>query len=76
MKSFVGVTDNGWFAFLSQQAGIDEGNFSLKHLCAKIGRTNGKRRFDTFIDYLKSASKENIRQRFDPFIKTTTPGGK
>ena len=27
MKGFVGVTDNGWFAFLSQQPGIDEDNF-------------------------------------------------
>jgi hypothetical protein len=27
MKAFVGVTDNGWFAFLSQQQGIDEVNF-------------------------------------------------
>jgi len=24
MKGFVGVTDNDWFAFLSQQPGIDE----------------------------------------------------
>jgi hypothetical protein len=27
MKGFVGVTDNGWFVFLSQQPGIDEVNF-------------------------------------------------
>jgi len=27
MKCFVGVTDNDWFAFLSQQPGIDEVNF-------------------------------------------------
>ncbi len=27
MKGFVGVTDNDWFAFLSQQTGIDEVNF-------------------------------------------------
>jgi len=27
MKGFVGVTDNEWFAFLSQQPGIDEVNF-------------------------------------------------
>jgi hypothetical protein len=27
MKAFVGVTDNGWFAFLSQQAEINEVNF-------------------------------------------------
>ena len=27
MKEFVGVTDNDWFAFLSQQPGIDEVNF-------------------------------------------------
>ena len=27
MKAFVGVTDNDWFAFLSQQPGIDEVNF-------------------------------------------------
>jgi putative restriction endonuclease len=27
MKGFVGVTDNDWFAFLSQQPGIDEVNF-------------------------------------------------
>ena len=27
MKGFVGVTDNEWFTFLSQQAGIDEVNF-------------------------------------------------
>jgi len=27
MKAFVGVTDNDWFAFLSQQLGIDEVNF-------------------------------------------------
>jgi len=27
MKSFVGVTDNDWFVFLSQQPGIDEVNF-------------------------------------------------
>ncbi|MFB0520159.1 MAG: hypothetical protein ACETWD_01880 [Desulfatiglandales bacterium] len=26
MKGFVGVTDNDWFAFLSQQPGIDEVN--------------------------------------------------
>jgi len=27
MKGFVGVTDNNWFAFLSQRPGIDEVNF-------------------------------------------------
>ena len=27
MKAFVGVTDYDWFAFLSQQPGIDEVNF-------------------------------------------------
>ena len=27
MKGFVGVTDNDWFSFLSQQQGIDEVNF-------------------------------------------------
>ena len=27
MKGFVGVTDNDWFAFLSQQPEIDEVNF-------------------------------------------------
>jgi putative restriction endonuclease len=27
MKGFIGVTDNYWFAFLSQQPGIDEVNF-------------------------------------------------
>jgi len=30
MKVFVGVTDNDWFAFLSQQPVIDEGNFLLQ----------------------------------------------
>jgi hypothetical protein len=27
MKGFVGVRDNNWFAFLSEQPGIDEVNF-------------------------------------------------
>jgi hypothetical protein len=27
MKGFIGVTDNDWFTFLSQQTGIDEVNF-------------------------------------------------
>jgi len=27
MKGFFGVTDNVWFAFLSHQPVIDEGNF-------------------------------------------------
>jgi hypothetical protein len=27
MKGFVGVTDNDWFAFLSQHQGTDEVNF-------------------------------------------------
>jgi len=27
MKGFIGVTDNDWFAFLSQQPGIDGVNF-------------------------------------------------
>jgi hypothetical protein len=27
LKAFVGVTDNDWFVFLSQQLGIDEVNF-------------------------------------------------
>jgi len=27
MKDFVGVTDNDWFAFFSQQPGTDETNF-------------------------------------------------
>jgi len=27
MKGYVGVTGNDWFAFLSQQPGIDEVNF-------------------------------------------------
>jgi len=31
MKGFVGVTDNDWFAFLSQQPGIDEANFWQTH---------------------------------------------
>jgi len=30
MKGFVGVTDNDWFAFLSQQQGIDEVSFLPK----------------------------------------------
>jgi len=29
MKGFVGATGNEWFAFLSQQTGIDEANFLL-----------------------------------------------
>jgi putative restriction endonuclease len=31
MKGFVGVTDNDWFAFLSQQPEIDEANFWQPH---------------------------------------------
>jgi hypothetical protein len=27
MKGYIGVTDNEWFTFLSQQPGIDEVNF-------------------------------------------------
>jgi len=27
MKAFIGVTDNDWFAFLSQQPWVDEVNF-------------------------------------------------
>jgi len=27
MKGFAGITDNDWFAFLSQRPGIDEVNF-------------------------------------------------
>jgi len=27
IEGFIGVTDNEWFAFLSQQPGIDEVNF-------------------------------------------------
>jgi len=27
MKGFVGITDNDWYAFLSQEPGIDEVNF-------------------------------------------------
>jgi hypothetical protein len=30
MNGSTGVTDNEWFAFLSQQQGIDEVNFWLK----------------------------------------------
>ena len=30
MKGFVGVTDNDWFYFLSQQLGIDEVNYLPK----------------------------------------------
>jgi hypothetical protein len=30
MKCLAGVTDNDWFAFLSQQPGIDEMNFLPK----------------------------------------------
>ena len=29
MKGYIGVTDNDWFDFLSQQPGIDEVNFWL-----------------------------------------------
>jgi hypothetical protein len=32
MKGFVGVTDRGWFVFLSQQPGIDEMYFWQPHL--------------------------------------------
>ena len=32
MKSFFGITDNDWFAFLSQQPGIDEVNFWQERL--------------------------------------------
>jgi hypothetical protein len=31
MSGFVGVTDNDWFAFLSQQPEIGEVNFLPKH---------------------------------------------
>jgi len=34
MSGFVGVTDNNWFAFLSQQPGIDE----VHSLAAKAKR--------------------------------------
>jgi hypothetical protein len=37
MKGFVGVTDNDWFAFLSQQPGIDEVNFLPKTVRHKNG---------------------------------------
>jgi len=30
MKDFFGVRDNDWFAFLSQQPGIDEVNLAAK----------------------------------------------
>jgi len=32
MKSFVGVTDNDWVAFLSQQPGMDEVNLLVYYL--------------------------------------------
>jgi hypothetical protein len=35
MKGFVGVTDNEWFAFLSHQPGIDEGNFWQQKLALR-----------------------------------------
>jgi hypothetical protein len=31
MKGFVGLTDNVWFAFLSQHPGFDEVNFWQPH---------------------------------------------
>jgi len=37
MKGFVGVTDNDWFAFLSQQSGIDELNLRQP---SKLKRSN------------------------------------
>jgi hypothetical protein len=40
MKGFIGVTDNGWFDFLSQQPGIDEVKFlskTARHPCQKDG---------------------------------------
>jgi len=37
MNAFVGVTDNDWFAFLSQQLEIDEVNFL--QLRPREGRT-------------------------------------
>jgi hypothetical protein len=32
MKGWIGVTDNDWFDFLSQQPGIDEVNFCFAML--------------------------------------------
>jgi len=37
MKGFVGVTDNEWFAFFSQQPGLDEVNFLPKTALSKNG---------------------------------------
>jgi hypothetical protein len=37
MKGFVGVMDNDWFAFLSQQLGVDEVNFLAKIALSKNG---------------------------------------
>jgi hypothetical protein len=35
MKDSIGVTDNDWFAFLSQQEGIDEVNFWQQRLAMR-----------------------------------------
>ena len=37
MNGFAGVTDYDWFAFLSQQSGIDEENFLPKTARPKNG---------------------------------------
>jgi len=38
MKGFVAVTDNDWFAFLSQQPVIDELNFWQPGGCSQLRR--------------------------------------
>jgi len=40
MKGFVGVTDNDWFAFLSQQPEIDEVNFWQPSGRIRAGKIN------------------------------------
>ncbi|HUT72137.1 MAG TPA: hypothetical protein VMW89_15820 [Desulfatiglandales bacterium] len=54
MKGYIGITDNDWFAFLSQQPGIDEVNFLPKTTRQKTAGKLAKKTAD------KSARKMRV----------------
>jgi len=60
MKGFVGVTDNDWFVFLSQQAGIDEVNFWQPHTTGQFKALAPRDPFHRLFDvgFLSGSSKE------------------
>ena len=73
MKGYIGVTDNIWFAFLSQQPGIDEVNFWQPKL-EEVAQARAEEPLQAHRRVRTAARIKGLRCRVEPHLSPDVLG--